>query len=158
MATVKLKGLGINQFGGVDTAGNLTTYRGTLETNATGAALNSNSTAALAIADKVVLVLLPAGMLLEDAQIIVSTAMTASVTGSLGFEYANGVDVAATPQDAAYFGTGLVLNAAGRIRTTSSKIPVTLAKDANLVLTIAGAANAKVSRTDFIVHGERFGA
>lgn len=158
MATVKVKGIGLNQFGGVDTAGNLTTYRATLQTNATGAALNSTSTAALAIADKVVLNRLPAGMLLEDAQVIVSTAMTAAVTGSLGFEYSDGVDVAGTPQDAAYFGSGLALNAAGRIRTTSSKVPVLLPKDVNLILTIAGAANAKVSQVDFIVHGERIGA
>lgn len=155
MATVKLKGIGINQFGGVETEGNVTSYRATLETGATGAALNSNGAAALAIADKVVLQSLPAGMVLEDAQVIVSTAMTAAVTGSLGFEYADGVDSADVPQDAAYFGSGLVLNATGRIRTTSSKAPVRLAKTANLVLTLGGANNAKASRVDFIVHGER---
>ena len=157
MTTIKLKGIGINQFGGVETEGNLTTYRATLKTDATGAAVNANSTAALAIGDKVVLNTLPAGMLLEDAQLIVSTAMTALVTGSLGFEYTDGVDSATVPQDAAYFGAGLTLNAAGRVRTASSKVPVVLAKTANLVLTIAGAANAQVSRVDVIVHGERFG-
>ena len=157
MATIKLKGLGINQFGGVETEGNVTSYRAKLETNATGAALNSTSTAALGIADKVVLALLPGGMLLEDAQIIVSTAMTAAVVGSLGFEYADGVDDSDVPQDAAYFGTALVLNAAGRLRTASTKAPIKLAKAANLILTLAGAANAKASRVDVIVHGERFG-
>lgn len=155
MANVRLKGIGLNRFGGVNTEGNVTTYRATLITNATGAASNSNSTAALGIADVVILASLPAGMLLEDAQLIVSTAMTAAVTGSLGFLYADGVDSATVPQDAAYFGTGLVLNAAGRVRTTSSKAPVVLEKEANLVLTLAGAANAKASRVDFIVHGER---
>ena len=155
MANVRLKGIGLNRFGGVNSEGNVTTYRATLITNATGAASNSNSTAALGIADVVILASLPAGMLLEDAQLIVSTAMTAAVTGSLGFLYADGVDSATVPQDAAYFGTGLVLNAAGRVRTTSSKAPVVLEKEANLVLTLAGAANAKASRVDFIVHGER---
>lgn len=155
MANVRLKGIGLNRFGGVNTEGNVTTYRATLATNATGAALNSSSTSALGIGDVVTLASLPAGMLLEDAQFIVSTAMTAAVTGSLGFLYADGVDSATVPQDAAYFGTGLVLNAAGRVRTTSSKAPVVLEKEANLVLTLAGAANAKASRVDFIVHGER---
>lgn len=158
MANVKLKGIGINQFGGVQSEGNLTTFRATLTTGATGAALNSNSTAALAIADVVTLASLPAGMLLEDAQAIISTAMTASVTGSLGFVYADGVDSADVPQDAAYFGAGLVLSTAARLRTTSNKAPVTLPKEANLVLTLAGAANAKASRIDFIVHGERLGS
>lgn len=158
MANVKLKGIGINQFGGVQCEGNVTTYRATLTTSATGAAVNANSTAALAIADVVTLNTLPAGMLLEDAQVIISTAMTAAVTASLGFVYADGIDSADVPQDAAYFGTGLALNAAGRIRTTSSKAPVVLAKEANLVLTLAGANNAKASRVDFIVHGERLGA
>lgn len=157
MANVKLKGIGINQFGGVQSEGNLTTFRATLTTGATGAALNSNSTAALAIADVVTLASLPAGMLLEDAQAIISTAMTASVTGSLGFVYADGVDSADVPQDAAYFGAGLVLSTAARLRTTSNKAPVVLPKEANLVLTLAGAANAKASRIDFIVHGERLG-
>lgn len=155
MAIVKLKGIGINQFGGVEESGNLTTYRATLTTDATGAATNSNSAAALAIGDKVILNVLPAGMLLEDAQLIVSTAMTAAVTGSLGFEYKDGVDSADVPQDAAYFGAGMALNATGRVRTASSKAPIVLAKEANLVLTLAGAANAKASRVDVIVHGER---
>ena len=158
MATTKLKGLGINQFGGFTPYGNVTTLRATLATNATGAAINSTSTSAIASGDKVHLQTLPAGMLLEDAQVIVSTAMSASVTGSLGFEYADGVDDAVVPQDAAYFGTGLVLNATGRLRCTTAKAPVTLAKEAYLVLTTAGAANAKASRVDFIVHGERLGA
>ncbi|QOF76071.1 hypothetical protein [Variovorax sp. 38R] len=158
MATIKLKGLGINQFGGMVPYGNVTTLRATLETDATGAAVRANVTTPLGIGDKVYLQMLPEGFRLEDAQTIVSTALTAAVTGSLGFEYADGVDDAAVPQDAAYFGAGIVLNATGRVRTASSKAPVTLAKEAFLVLTIAGAANAKVGRVDVVVHGERLGA
>ncbi|SEF28503.1 hypothetical protein ABL840_26740 [Variovorax sp. NFACC27] len=158
MANIKLKGLGINQFGGMAAYGNVTTLRAVLETDATGAAVRANATTPLGVGDKVYLQSLPAGFRLEDLQLIVSTAMTAAVTGSLGFEYADGVDSADVPQDLAYFGTGLVLNAAARLRTTSSKAPVTLAKEAFLVLTLAGAANAKASRVDFIVHGERLGA
>lgn len=158
MPTIKVKNIGVNQFGGFTPYGNLTTLRAKLVTDATGAVIGSNSTAPVALGDKVVLQSLPAGMLLEDAQVIVSTAMTATVTGSLGFEYADGVDDATVPQDAAYFGAGLVLNATGRLRCATAKAPVTLAKEAFLVLTTAGAANAKASRVDFIVHGERLGA
>ena len=100
---------------------------------------------------------LPAGMLLEDAQVIVSTALTALVTGTLGFEYADGVDDTDVPQDAAYFGAGLVLSAAARLRNVVAKAPVKLPKEAYLTLTIAGAANAKAARLDVIVHGERIG-
>ena len=158
MATIKTKNLGTNQFGGFTPYGNVTTLRATLQTNAAGAALNTNSAVAIGIGDKVYLQTLPAGMLLEDAQVIVSTAMTAAVVGSLGFEYIDGVDDTDVPQDAAYFGTGLVLNATGRLRCATAKAPVALAKEAYLVLTTAGEANAKVSRLDFIVHGERLGA
>lgn len=158
MATIKKKGMGAQQFGGFTPYGNLTTLRATLETNASGAALNSDSTAAIASGDVVQLLELPEGMLLEDAQAIVSTAMTASVTGSLGFAYADGVDDAAVPQDAAYFiAAGGVLNATGRLRANTAKAPVRLPKAAYLILTTGGAANAKASRIDFIVHGERLG-
>lgn len=157
MATIKKNGIGLQQFGGMCYEGNLTTYRATLETAASGGAINANSTAALGIGDVVVLEKLPAGMVLEDAQVIVSTGMSASVTGSLGFIYADGVDSPEAPQDAAYFGTGLNLASAARLRAATAKAPVKLAKDALLVLTIAGAANAKASRVDVVVHGERMG-
>ena len=157
MATIKKKLIGDKQFGGFAPYGNVTTIRATLQTNATGAALNSDSAAAIAIGDVVVLEKLPEGFLLEDAQVIVSTPMTASATGSLGFIYADGVDSTDVPQDAAYFGTGLNAATAGRIRTAGTKAPVRLAKEAYLVWTQAGAANAKASRIDVIVHGERMG-
>ena len=157
MATIKKKSIGDKQFGGFTPYGNVTTIRATLQTNATGAAINSDSAAAIAVGDVVVLEKLPEGFLLEDAQVIVSTGMTATATGSLGFIYADGVDSTDVPQDAAYFGTGLNAAAAGRIRTTGTKAPVLLAKEAYLVWTHAGAANAKASRIDVIVHGERMG-
>ena len=157
MATIKKKFIGDKQFGGFTPYGNVTTIRATLQTNATGAAIHSDSAAAIGVADVVVLEKLPEGLLLEDAQVIVSTPMTASATGSLGFIYADGVDSTDVPQDAAYFGTGLNAATAGRIRTSSTKAPVRLAKEAYLVWTQAGAANAKASRIDVIVHGERMG-
>lgn len=125
----------------------------TLITNAIGAAVGSNSAAALAIADKVVLGRIPAGSVLNDALMIVSTTFTASVTGTLGFEYADGVDDADVPQDADYFAAaGMVLTTAARLRQSTAVAPVTLPKDALLVLVIAGAANAKAARLDVILH------
>ena len=157
MATIKKKFIGDKQFGGFTPYGNVTTIRATLQTNATGAAIDSDSAAAIAVGDVVVLEKLPAGMVLEDAQVIVSTAMTASVTGSLGFIYADGVDSTDVPQSATYFGSALVLNATGRLRCATTNVPVKLPKEAFLVLTTGGAANAKASRIDVIVHGERMG-
>lgn len=157
MATIKKIAAGYQQFGGFTPYGNVSTLRCVLETNASGAPLNANSTSALAIADVVVLDCLPEGFLPEDAQIIVSTGMSASVTGSLGFIYCDGVDSTVVPQDAAYFGAGLNLATAARLRTASSKAPVKLPKEAYLVLTLTGANNAKACRLDFVVHGERNG-
>ena len=157
MATIKKKFIGDKQFGGFTPYGNLTTLRATLETTATGAVLNADSAAAIAVGDVVVLEKLPEGFLLEDAQVIVSTGMTATATGSLGFIYADGVNSTEVPQDPAYFGAGLDGAAASRIRTASAKAPVRLAKEAYLVWTHAGAANAKAARIDVIVHGERMG-
>ena len=157
MATIKKKFIGDKQFGGFTPYGNVTTLRALLETNAAGAVINSNSTAKVAVGDVVVLEQLPQGFLLEDAQVIVSTGMTATATGSLGFIYADGVNSTEVPQDAAYFGAGLDGAAVARIRTASAKKPVRLAKEAFLVWTHAGAANAKAARIDVIVHGERMG-
>jgi hypothetical protein len=157
MPTIKKKHIGDQQYGGAARFGNVTTLRATLQTTAAGAAINSDSTTAIAVADVVVLEKLPQGFLLEDAQVIVSKAFPASVTGSLGFIYIDGVDSTEVPQDAAYFGAGLALSALARLRTTSPKAPVSLAKEAYLVLTIAGAAINAAAQLDVIVHGERMG-
>lgn len=157
MSTVTLSQFRARQFGSAP-YGNLTTLPFLLTTTSTGAAANSDSTAALAIADVVVLGSLPEGMRLEDADTFVSTAMTAAVTGSLGFKYEDGVDDATVPQDAAYFGTGIALNAAGRYRANAAKALVTLPKPALLILTLAGAANAKASKVEVMVKGELTGA
>lgn len=157
MATIKKKFIGDKQFGGFTPYGNLTTLRATLQTSATGAVINSDSPAAIAVGDVVVLEKLPEGFLLEDAQVIVSNGMTATATGSLGFLYADGVDSAQVPQDAAYFGSGFNAATAARLRATSPKAPVRLPKEAYLVWTQATVANAKESRIDMIVHGERLG-
>ena len=138
---------------GVTPYGNLTALHFVLETNAAGAAINSSSTAAIAIGDVVRLGVLPAGFKLTDSQVVVQTGLTAAVTGKLGFAYTDGVDVAATAQDDDYFGAGLVLSAAARLRNVTTNSAVTLPKDAYLTLTTAGAANAKAARVEVTVLG-----
>lgn len=131
--------------------GNLNALHFILKTGANGGALEADSNAPLAVGDKVRMGVIPAGSTLVDAMAVVSTGLTATVKGDLGFEYVDGVDAAKTPQDAAYFGAALDLAAAARLRNTSTKAPVTLPKDAYLVLTTSGAANAKAARVDVVL-------
>ncbi len=134
--------------------GNAHGLKYTLETNASGAAINSNSTAAIALGDKVRIGVIPAGTSLLDSLAILSVAMTASVTGKIGFEYVDGIDVTAVPQDDDYFlAAGQSLATAARLRNATTNAVVTLPKDAWLILTTAGAANAKASKLDFILFG-----
>lgn len=157
MAIITVQQYQKRQFGGAPPYGNLTSLAFALLTNSIGAAENSNSQAAIASGDVVVIGDLPSGMRLEDASLIIKTGMTASVTGSLGFRYKDGVDSAAVPQDAAYFlAAGTNLTTAARHRANTAKL-VTLPKDAELILTTGGAANAKVSDLQFLIHGELTG-
>lgn len=155
MPTVTLKTLNLRQFGNVP-YGNVTNLVFALATNAAGAAVNSDSAAAIGIGDVIDLGPLPEGLRLDDASVFVTTGMTATITGKLGFKYEDGVDSTAVPQDDAYFGTGIDLAAAGRKRATGSKL-VTLPKPARLILTTAVAANAKVSDIKVLVSGEQVG-
>lgn len=158
MATHKVQPLG-GQFGGFTPYGNLTTLRYLLETTAAGVPKHTASTEALAIGDEVKFGYpLPAGLVVEDVQLIVSDAFGAGVTADVGFAYADGVDVASHPQGAAVFGAGLALSAVARLRTTSARALVALPKDAHLVVTIKGAAVAEAGTLHVIVHGERLGA
>jgi hypothetical protein len=156
MATVSLKSALKRQFGNTP-YGNLSVLSFALATLASGAAADSDSTAAIAVGDVIDLGPLPEGLRLDDAQIIVTTGMTATITGSLGFKYEDGTDSTEAPQDAAYFGSGIDLAAAGRKRATGTKL-LTLAKPARLILTTAVAANAKASDIKVLVYGEQVGA
>lgn len=133
--------------------GNFTALPYKVETNASGAVIGSNTTAAVASGDKVRVGLLPAGFRFVDSEVIVSDAWTALVTADLGFEYVDGVDDAAVPQSATYFGSALAVNALGRLRNATTNAPVTLQKEAWLILTTGGAANASASVTDIVVFG-----
>lgn len=164
MATItSKKGLKANRFGGTP-YGNRTVHKFSAETAANGSLIDADVLTAIASGDKLRLGILPAGFELHDSLTIVSTAWTASVTGKLGFEYADGVDDTQTkadeearpyvPQDDDYFGAAIALNAAGRTRANNNTVrPVTLPKDAFLILTTGGAANAKASVTDILVEG-----
>ena len=156
MATVSLKSALKRQFGNTP-YGNLSVLSFALATLASGAAADSDSTAAIAVGDVIDLGPLPEGLRLDDAQIIVTTGMTATITGSLGFKYEDGTDSTEAPQDAAYFGSGIDLAAAGRKRATGTKL-LTLPKPARLILTTAVAANAKASDIKVLVYGEQAGA
>lgn len=154
MANIVLKRNGM-QHGG-SPYGNHSSFAFQVKTNATGVVLDGNSATAPKVNDVIVLGLLPNGFRLDDAQVFVTTPMTASVTGDLGFVYEDGINRSDVPQDTAYFGAGLVLNAAGRLRATGTKL-VTLPKNALLVLTIKGANNAKESDVSVVVQGELTG-
>lgn len=146
-----------NYFGGAAPYGNCTylTYRA--QTNASGAVINSDSTAAVASGDVIDLGPLPGGMRLDDVIAIVSTTFSASVTGKLGFAYSDGVDDATVPQNDAYFFAATSLATATIIRKTATTAPVRLPKEARLILTTGGAANAKASQIDVTVQGELAG-
>lgn len=133
--------------------GNLSALPYKLQTNAAGAVVGSDTAAAVASGDKIRVGVLPAGFKFVDSEVIVSDAWTAAVTANLGFEYVDGVDDAAVPQSANYFGATLAVNAVGRLRNATTNAPVTLKKDAWLILTTGGAANASASVTDIVVFG-----
>ena len=114
----------------------------------------SDSAVAVANTDKVILGVIPEGMLLADALAIVSDAFTALTTADLGFEYVDGVDDAAVPQDADYFSAALATSAVGRTPADNNAVaPVILPKDAYLILTVGGAAHASAGQLDIIIDG-----
>lgn len=125
------------------------------ETDSSGviAGAGGDLATAIQIADVVRLGILPKGLSMQDALIIRSDAFTAATTASIGFAYVDGVDVTAAPQDAAYFASALATDATGVTRKTGVKAPITLSKDAYLILTIAGAAHASAGIMDVIVQG-----
>lgn len=138
--------------------GNSVVQTYSLASNSSGAAVGSDSTAAIGNGDKVRIGILPAGLRLDDALAIVSDAFTALVTADIGFEYMDGVDDTAVPQDADYFGAAFTLHTAGRFPAKNTAVrPVVLPKSAWLIVTTGGAANAAVGVLDVIVWGENVG-
>lgn len=149
MSTVSIKGIKNSQF--TYPAGNNTVIKGNFATGATGIAANSDLATAVQVNDVVRIGFLPAGAELQDAQAIVSDAFAATTTADIGFLYADGVDSAVVPQNAAYFFAALATSATGRTRSTVANAPVRLPKDAFLVLTRKGAADSAAGIVDVLV-------
>jgi hypothetical protein len=158
-ATITKNQFGTRKFG--DTIlgfGNLTAFHYKLVTLSTGAVAESDSTAVVAVGDTVRIGLIPGGVTLFDLLVIISDAWTGSVTGKIGFAYADGEDSTAVPQDDDYFvAAGQSLASVAIVRKTATTAPVKLPKDAWLTLTTAGAATNAASITDFVVYGEQGG-
>jgi hypothetical protein len=145
------------KFGGVP-YGNLAVLPFALETSSAGVMVDGDKATALVQADKVRLGLLPAGMRLDDALAVLSDAFTTSVTHKIGFEYVDGVDDSAVPQDDDYFYAALA-GTVGRTRAANTAVkPVVLPKDAYLIATVGGADHASAGRLDLLVYGELLGA
>ena len=102
--------------------GNLTVLEYGVTTTATGAVVGSDSTAAPLAGDVIRLGILPAGFRLHDSLTIVNDAFTATVTGTLGFAYVDGVDSAVVPQDADYFNAAAAINTAGRYPASNTAV------------------------------------
>lgn len=145
------------KFGGTP-YGNVTKLEYSFTTNSSGVMVDSDKTTAVAQGDKVRLGIIPAGTRIFDAKSIVSDAFTASATGKIGFEYVDGVDSAEVPQDADYFHAALDLNTAGRTALNNAAVrPVTLPKDAWLILEIGGANLGAAGVLDILLDVETKG-
>lgn len=145
------------QFGGVP-YGNA--WRGVFRfaTNASGVMVDSDQATAVVQTNVVRIGVLPAGLQLHESLSIVSDAFTALTTCKLGFAYVDGVDVTATPQDDDYFSASVTTHTAGRYAANNLAVtPVTLPKDAYLILTVAGADHAAAGVMDVIVSGVHTG-
>lgn len=153
MATIKVKSVGNGVHLGNTPWGNLTALRYVVKTNAAGAVINSDSTAAIAANDIVNLGHLPSGFRFIDSQVTVVTGMKATSTGDLGFAYKDGVDDTAVPQDADYFGAGLAIATAARLRNATTNPSIVLPKDANLLLTVKTVGNDKASEIEVVIYG-----
>lgn len=133
--------------------GTSTTLHYAVTTNPSGAVVGSNSASAVASGDVVRMGIIPAGMRLDDANVLVSTGWTATMTAKLGFAYVDGVDSTAVPQDDDYFGAAIAIATAGRYAASNTAVrPVVLPKDAYLILTAGVTNNAKASQTDVLVN------
>jgi hypothetical protein len=159
MATSLKKAIkSVSQFGGTP-YGNKAVLSFNVATNASGVWLNGSLATAAGTSDEIVPGILPAGMKLLDCLAIVSDAFAATQTVKVGFRYVDGVDSTAVPQDADYFFAALALSAQGRTRANNLTVaPVTLPKDAYLVLDVDGAAMSTVGVLDILVEGVIAGA
>lgn len=143
------------QFGGTP-YGNLAVLAFNVTTNASGVWTDGDGAAAPAATDELIVGILPAGMLVHDALMIVSDAFTAVTTAKVGIRAVDGVT---TQDDADYFTASLVTNAVGRYRADNTAVaPIKLARDMYVVLDWDGATNAVAGVIDVLVYGVLTGA
>ena len=168
MAKIVIKNPAAPEFGGTP-YGNHLVRPFTLQFGATGVPVGAMPAVVPAIGDVLVLGALRSGSCLHSAVLLVSQVLPAGVTAKIGFLYADGVDDTVekakfegrpfVPQDDAYFfAAGESLSAQKRKTTDTFKAPVTLPRDASLVLTLAGAVPNAAGRLDVFIHGEDRGA
>ena len=120
--------------------------------------LAHDATAAIADGDVVRLGKIPAGTNVRDHIAVISDAFTASSTYKMGFQYVDGVDVTAVPQDDDYFtAASTALSSVAVQRKTTTTAPLTLPKDAYLIVTNAGAAQAAAGIMDVTIFGRVIG-
>lgn len=156
MGTTKkqnVKNLPSPGFGGVPW-GNQTTLSFRFAVNASGYMTDSDKpTTAVSNGEVICLGILPAGMKLLDMRMLISDASAASITAKVGFQYVDGTDVTAVPQDDDFFCAATSLASTAVVRKTNVTPPVTLPKDAYLILTSAGAAQSEVCVVDIDIIG-----
>lgn len=150
MATATKKNIkNLPSFGGVP-YGNLSVLSFSFETNASGVWVDSDLATAVQIGDVCRLGIIPAGTKIGfEYGANINDAFVASTTMKLGFAYVDGVDSAAVPQDDDYFCAATTMASAARLKMTNTAVrPVTLPKDAYLILTNGGAAHSAAGIVD----------
>ena len=140
-------------FGGVP-YGNLAAWHYNLTTNASGVLVASDQATAVASGDVVVLGKIPAGTTLIDMYAVISNAFTTSTDFSIGFKYCDGTDVSAVPQDDDYFAAAADGGTAAVLRKTTTTKPLTIPKDAYIILTVATATLDEAGVIDIFIIGQ----
>ena len=158
MATVTKKGLNsVVVYASVHGNSWHETY--TFQTTAAGVFANSDKATAVVQTDVVRLGIIPAGIELIDCLSICSDAFTVGATHKLGFQYVDGVDSSAVPQDDDYFYAALAATVGRTPANNTASRPVVLPKDCYLILTVnaATADHAAVGIYDFVIRGHYVG-
>lgn len=96
MAKIHVKNNGGNRFGGVP-YGNMAVEHYRIVAKEDGTILGADAYGPPKADDVLVLGVLEQGFRLDDAQIIVKTAMSSGITADVGFVYADGADDANVP-------------------------------------------------------------
>lgn len=155
MATITMKNVAhIPQEGNcVAPWGNMLALKYNFTVNSSGILVASDKATAVADGDVIRLGILPAGLELVDMLRIISDAFASSTTDKIGFQYVDGVDSTAVPQDDDYFSAATTSASTAITRKTAVTAPVVLPKEAYLILTSAGAAQSAAGVMDIYIYG-----